>query len=107
MSFCIAYGVTMAAVAGAIWGASALSYKTVVDKEKASPFECGFDPSGLTRLSFCIKFFIVSVIFLVFDVEVALIIPMLFSRAIVLTFISFLTFGAAYEWLYGGLDWLV
>ena len=97
----------MGTVAGVIWGASALTYKAVIDKEKASPFECGFDPSGLTRLSFCIKFFIVSVIFLVFDVEIALIIPILFSRVMVLTFIGFLIFGAAYEWLYGGLDWLV
>jgi len=97
----------MAAVARVIWGASALTYKAIIDKEKASPFECGFDPSGLTRLSFCIKFFIVSVIFLVFDVEIALIIPILFSSAMILTFIGFLIFGTVYEWLYGGLDWLV
>ena len=107
MSFCVAYRIIMGIVAGVIWGASALTYKTIIDKEKASPFECGFDPSGLTRLSFCIKFFMVSVIFLVFDVEIALIIPMLFSSAMVLTFIGFLIFGAIYEWLYGGLDWLV
>merc|ERR1712189_120323 len=87
-----------------LFGASALTYKTIIDKEKASPFECGFDPSGLTSLSFCIKFFMVSVIFLVFDVEIALIIPILFSSAMVLTFIGFLIFGAVYEWLYGGLD---
>ena len=49
----------------------------------------------------------VSVIFLVFDVEIALIIPILFSSAIVLTFIGLLIFGAVYEWIYGGLDWLV
>ena len=94
----------MGAIARVIWGASSLSYKAIADKEKASPFECGFDPSGLTRLSFCMKFFMVSVIFLVFDVEIALIVPILFSSAIVLTFIGFLAFGAAYEWLYGGLD---
>ena len=97
----------MGIIAGVIWGVSALTYKTIIDKEKASPFECGFDPSGITRLSFCIKFFMVSVIFLVFDIEIALIIPILFSRAIVITFVRFLVFGALYEWLYGGLDWLV
>ena len=87
----------MRIVAGIVWGVSALTYKAIIDKEKASPFECGFDPSGLTRLSFCMKFFMVSVIFLVFDVEVALIIPILFSSTMVLTFIAFLIFGTLYE----------
>jgi len=93
----VAYGVAMGIVARVIWGASALTYKAIIDKEKSSPFECGFDPSGLTRLSFCIKFFMVSVIFLVFDVEIALIIPILFSSTMILTFIGFLIFGAIYE----------
>ena len=104
MSFYVTYGAVMGIIASAIWRASTLTYKAILDREKTSPFECGFDPSGLTRLSFCMKFFIVSVIFLVFDVEIALIIPILFSSATILTFISFLIFGALYEWLYGGLD---
>ena len=84
-----------------------LTYKSVVDKEKASPFECGFDPNNISRLPFCIKFFIVVVIFLVFDIEVALILPMLFSRIIIFSFITILVLGALYEWVYGGLNWLV
>lgn len=84
-----------------------LTYKSVVDKEKASPFECGFDPNNISRLPFCIKFFIVVVIFLVFDIEVALILPMLFSRIIIFSFITILALGALYEWVYGGLNWLV
>lgn len=84
-----------------------LSYKKIVDKEKASPFECGFDPNNISRLPFCIKFFIVVVIFLVFDIEVALILPILFSGLIVFSFITILAAGAMYEWAYGGLNWLV
>ena len=83
---------------------SFLTFKTVTDKEKASPFECGFDPSGLTRLPFCIKFFIVAVIFLVFDIEVALILPILMSSLIITSFLFILTLGALYEWAYGGLN---
>ena len=53
------------------------------------------------------KFFMVSVIFLVFDIEVALILPILFSGLTVLSFLFILVAGAFYEWGYGGLDWLV
>lgn len=49
----------------------------------------------------------VVVIFLVFDIEVALILPILFSGLIVFSFITILTLGAMYEWVYGGLNWLV
>ena len=53
---------------------------------------------------FCMKFFMVVVIFLVFDIEVALILPMLFSGILVFSFITILTLGALYEWVYGGLN---
>ena len=78
-------------------GLSFISFKTLVDKEKTSPFECGFDPRGVTRLPFCIKFFMVAVVFLVFDVEVALILPILFSRFRILSFLRILVAGAIYE----------
>ena len=81
-----------------------VTFKTLVDKEKSSPFECGFDPNNISRLPFCIKFFMVVVIFLVFDIEVALLLPILFSGMLVFSFIIILTLGAIYEWIYGGLD---
>ena len=84
-----------------------LTYKRLVDKEKASPFECGFDPNNISRLPFCIKFFIIVIIFLVFDIEVVLILPLLFSRLAVFSFLTILTIGTIYEWGYGGLNWLV
>lgn len=67
------------------------------DKEKNSAFECGFDSSGATRLQFCMKFFLVGVVFLVFDVEVGLILPLPFSQVFVELFILILMGGLTYE----------
>nr|AKS04127.1 NADH dehydrogenase subunit 1 [Parasagitta setosa] len=86
---------------------SILSLKTLSDKEKMSPFECGFEPYGVSRLPFCMKFFLVSIIFLVFDVEVTLILPMIFSSYQVMTFLIILIMGLFYEWMFGGLHWMV
>ena len=76
------------------------------NKEKFSPFECGFDPTGTPRMNFCMKFFLVAVIFLVFDVEVSLILPLPFRQTYLLLLIIVLTIGLAYEWYFGGLEWL-
>ena len=84
-----------------------LTFKTGGDKEKGSPFECGFDPSGISRLPFCIKFFLVRIIFLVFDVEVTLILPLIYANAQVTSFLGVLVAGLLYEWSYGGLQWMV
>ena len=90
-------------VAGGLLTAAVVTYKSGGDKEKGSPFECGFDPSGIRRLPFCIKFFLVRIIFLVFDVEVTLILPMIYANAQITTFLSVLVVGLLYEWSYGGL----
>ena len=76
---------------------SVLTYKTGLDKEKVSPFERGFDPCGSSRLQFCMKFFLVGVIFLVFDVEVSLIMPLPYSQIFIFLFLFILTLGLAYE----------
>ena len=91
-------------IATVILAGLAAAYKTALDREKRSPFECGFDPSGVTRLPFCIKFFLISIIFLVFDVEVTLLLPALFSSAQVLRLIGILIASTVYEWSIGGLD---
>nr|BDL61395.1 NADH dehydrogenase subunit 3 [Percnon planissimum] len=94
--------------------ASLLAKKTIMDREKNSPYECGFDPKGSARLPFSIRFFLIAVIFLIFDVEITLLLPIastlnltnLFSWLITgLLFLFILLFGLYYEWSQGALDW--
>nr|ABB96813.1 NADH dehydrogenase subunit 3 [Poecilotriccus capitalis] len=84
------------------------------DSEKLSPYECGFDPLGSARLPFSIRFFLVAILFLLFDLEIALLLPLpwatqLQSPLTTLTWTSIiiliLTLGLTYEWLQGGLEW--
>lgn len=84
-----------------------LGFKLKANAEKGSPFECGFDPTGVCRVPFCIKFFMIRIIFLVFDVEVALIFPIVYGGYQVITFLLVLLAGLVYEWVYGGLQWIV
>lgn len=80
-----------------------VSFRKKSTHEKGSPFECGFDACGISRLPFCIKFFLVSIIFLVFDVEVSLIFPIIYRYYQVFLFLLILLIGLIYEWIYGGL----
>jgi len=94
--------------------ASLLSKKTISDREKNSPFECGFDPKGTARLPFSLRFFLIAVIFLIFDVEITLLLPIasilnivdLYSwRVTGLVFLLILLVGLYHEWNQGALDW--
>nr|AYP57928.1 NADH dehydrogenase subunit 3 [Turdoides rufescens] len=84
------------------------------DSEKLSPYECGFDPLGSARLPFSIRFFLVAILFLLFDLEIALLLPLPWATqlqdpvtTLILTsiLIFFLTLGLVYEWIQGGLEW--
>nr|AID52351.1 NADH dehydrogenase subunit 3 [Branta bernicla]BCD55655.1 NADH dehydrogenase subunit 3 [Branta nigricans orientalis] len=84
------------------------------DSEKLSPYECGFDPLGSARLPFSVRFFLVAILFLLFDLEIALLLPLpwavqLQSPLLTLTWtvviLLLLTLGLAYEWVQGGLEW--
>nr|QCG69874.1 NADH dehydrogenase subunit 3 [Cyllorhynchites ursulus] len=91
-----------------------ISKKSFIDREKSSPFECGFDPKNSARLPFSLQFFLIAVIFLIFDVELTLLLPMILSlkfsnmmnySLIVAFFIVILIIGLFHEWNHGALEW--
>nr|YP_009040773.1 NADH dehydrogenase subunit 3 [Aseraggodes kobensis]AIB02978.1 NADH dehydrogenase subunit 3 [Aseraggodes kobensis] len=82
--------------------------------EKLTPYECGFDPIGSARLPFSMHFFLVAILFLLFDLEIALLLPLPWGNQLespLLTFtwasavLTLLTLGLIYEWMQGGLEW--
>nr|YP_003359186.1 NADH dehydrogenase subunit 3 [Nyctereutes procyonoides]AHB23268.1 NADH dehydrogenase subunit 3 [Nyctereutes procyonoides koreensis]ADA63632.1 NADH dehydrogenase subunit 3 [Nyctereutes procyonoides]AVI16534.1 NADH dehydrogenase subunit 3 [Nyctereutes procyonoides]UPH84113.1 NADH dehydrogenase subunit 3 [Nyctereutes procyonoides]UPV69756.1 NADH dehydrogenase subunit 3 [Nyctereutes procyonoides koreensis] len=82
--------------------------------DKASPYECGFDPMGSARLPFSMKFFLVAITFLLFDLEIALLLPLPWASQtnklttmliMALLLISLLAASLAYEWTEKGLEW--
>nr|YP_009234307.1 NADH dehydrogenase subunit 3 [Myotis muricola]YP_009442736.1 NADH dehydrogenase subunit 3 [Myotis atacamensis]AMB65566.1 NADH dehydrogenase subunit 3 [Myotis muricola]ATO90563.1 NADH dehydrogenase subunit 3 [Myotis atacamensis] len=82
--------------------------------EKSSPYECGFDPMGSARLPFSMKFFLVAITFLLFDLEIALLLPLPWAsqtdKLTIMLFmslflISLLIASLAYEWMQKGLEW--
>nr|YP_010352962.1 NADH dehydrogenase subunit 3 [Tropostreptus droides]UOF70445.1 NADH dehydrogenase subunit 3 [Tropostreptus droides] len=84
------------------------------DRENLSPFECGFDPKNTSRTPFSLQFFLIAVIFLIFDVEIALLLPMpiivthfstIHTLLLIVSFLLILLFGLYYEWLNGALNW--
>nr|YP_009034421.1 NADH dehydrogenase subunit 3 [Fistularia petimba]BAO84752.1 NADH dehydrogenase subunit 3 [Fistularia petimba] len=84
------------------------------DSEKLSPYECGFDPLGSARLPFSMRFFLVAILFLLFDLEIALLLPLPWGDQLPFPLTTFiwassvlllLTLGLIYEWLQGGLEW--
>nr|UYR22046.1 NADH dehydrogenase subunit 3 [Carcinus maenas] len=94
--------------------ATLISKKTVTDREKNSPYECGFDPKGSARLPFSLRFFLIAVIFLIFDVEITLLLPVasifnlssIFSWLVTsVLFLAILLVGLYYEWAQGALEW--
>nr|YP_009745925.1 NADH dehydrogenase subunit 3 [Dolichosciara megumiae]QIH95783.1 NADH dehydrogenase subunit 3 [Dolichosciara megumiae] len=94
--------------------ASILSKKSFYDREKNSPFECGFDPKSSSRLPFSLRFFLITIIFLIFDVEITLIFPMIPMMTFAklsdwfftsMFFVTILIMGLFHEWNQGALEW--
>nr|YP_009469531.1 NADH dehydrogenase subunit 3 [Tenebrio obscurus]AVE14888.1 NADH dehydrogenase subunit 3 [Tenebrio obscurus] len=90
------------------------SKKSFADREKNSPFECGFDPKSTARLPFSMHFFLIAIIFLIFDVEITLLFPLMISMkfnsmmmyfSTTMIFVIVLLLGLIHEWNQGALDW--
>nr|WMH03435.1 NADH dehydrogenase subunit 3 [Cacopsylla picta]WMH03448.1 NADH dehydrogenase subunit 3 [Cacopsylla picta]WMH03461.1 NADH dehydrogenase subunit 3 [Cacopsylla picta]WMH03474.1 NADH dehydrogenase subunit 3 [Cacopsylla picta] len=86
-----------------------------LDREKSSPFECGFDPFSKPRVSFSIHFFSVSLMFLIFDIEITLVLPTpilmkqikIFNWLLSCFFLfSVLILGLIMEWKQGSMNWM-
>nr|APB02771.1 NADH dehydrogenase subunit 3 [Hycleus cichorii] len=93
---------------------SLISKKSFIDREKSSPFECGFDPKSSARLPFSLHFFMIAIIFLIFDVEITLLLPLIISLEasnpfnyliVMMVFILTLLIGLFHEWNQGALNW--
>nr|ATD52992.1 NADH dehydrogenase subunit 3 [Cicadula sp. EMHAU-2015-Zz052713] len=91
-----------------------VSKKSINDMQKLTPFECGFNPMSYSRLPFSIHFFMIAVIFLIFDIEIILIMPMIITIKTSLTkywlmtsvtFILILIMGLIHEWKNGMINW--
>jgi NADH-ubiquinone oxidoreductase chain 3 len=91
-----------------------LGNKQKQSKEKLNPFECGFDNSPNYRFPLSLRFFIITVLFLLFDIEIVLLLPLPISSCIiiynsllilVIIFMLLLIIGLYFEWQQGSLDW--
>nr|YP_009369674.1 NADH dehydrogenase subunit 3 [Tripneustes gratilla]AID60593.1 NADH dehydrogenase subunit 3 [Tripneustes gratilla] len=105
---------TTAATASVLAAAAHILPSRSVDTEKTSPYECGFDPLNSARLPFSFRFFLVAILFLLFDLEIALLFPLPAANAttnpsillpISLIFMIILALGLVFEWINGGLEW--
>ena len=83
------------------------------DPEKVSAYECGFDAFGDARMKFDVRFYLVSLLFIIFDLEVAYLFPWAiafkdigaFGFWAMMIFLAILTVGFIYEWRKGALEW--
>lgn len=96
--------------------ANILTIRSTEDREKSTPFECGFDPKNTARIPFSIRFFLLAIIFIVFDIEIVLLIPIptmlitSYASHIIIIYILFiivLIVGLIHEWNEGSLDWSI
>ena len=89
-----------------------LAYKNP-DPEKLSAYECGFNAFDDARMTFDVRFYLVAILFIIFDLEVAFLFPWavafgdlgLFGFVSMMIFLAILTIGFIYEWKKGALEW--
>jgi NADH-quinone oxidoreductase subunit A len=83
------------------------------DSEKLSPYECGFEAFEDARMRFDVRYYLVAILFILFDLEIAFLFPWavvlrdigLFGFLAMMVFLAILTVGFFYEWKKGALDW--
>ncbi|MAR56787.1 MAG: NADH-quinone oxidoreductase subunit A [Rickettsiales bacterium] len=83
------------------------------DNEKLSAYECGFEPFGDARGEFDVRFYLVAILFIIFDLEVAFLFPWAITLGYIgefgfwsmMAFLGVLTIGFIYEWNKGALEW--
>ena len=83
------------------------------DPEKLSAYECGFEAFGDSRMKFDVRFYLVAILFIIFDLEIAFLFPWAISLGNIgslgfwsmMIFLLILTIGFIYEWKKGALDW--
>ena len=83
------------------------------DPEKLSAYECGFEPFNDSRMEFDVRFYLVAILFIIFDLEIAFLFPWAISLGNIgllgfcsmIIFLFILKFGFIYEWKKGALDW--
>jgi NADH-quinone oxidoreductase subunit A len=93
--------------------ASLLIARQRPDSEKLSPYECGFEPFQDARIRFDVRYYLVAILFIIFDLEVAFLFPWavslghigLFGFWSMVVFLAVLTVGFVYEWRKGALEW--
>lgn len=93
--------------------ASYILSKKNPDYEKVQQYECGFNPFSDSRQPFEVRFFLVAILFIIFDLEISFLFPWsvvlsnisIFGYWTMILFLGILTIGLVYEWLKGGLEW--
>jgi len=83
------------------------------DEEKLSPYECGFEAFEDARVKFDVRYYLVAILFIIFDLEIAFLFPWavalgdigLFGFWSMMVFLAVLTIGFIYEWKKGALEW--
>ncbi len=102
-----------AAIASAMVGGAMLAAKQKPDPEKLSAYECGFNAFDDARMKFDVRFYLVAILFIIFDLEVAFLFPWAvtfgglgwFGFWSMMIFLGVLTIGFVYEWKKGALEW--
>jgi len=90
-----------------------LSTRSRDDKEKLSPYECGFEAYEDARMRFDVRYYLVAILFIVFDLEIAFLFPWavalakigVFGLLAMAIFLAILVVGFIYEWKKGALEW--